>query len=173
MTRPQTRARTTHVRAFAMEYFPSHAGGDRAAFAGKTLVLPAVGHGNVGQLAVDLMIQTLVVDRLASGKSRLGCLDHPSVLPCVGTDAFAPIGEGRGTTNGGGPVPTPGNDERRGSSSVVPRSGGSLATSLELHGDETALPGVVFLQQRGDVVERQIESIRDRSRGLHRNVQVR
>ena len=72
MTRPQTRARTTHVRAFAMEYFPSHAGGDRAAFAGKTLVLPAVGHGNVGQLAVDLMIQTLVVDRLATGKSRLG-----------------------------------------------------------------------------------------------------
>jgi hypothetical protein len=114
MTRPQTRARTTHVRAFAMEYFPSHAGGDRAAFAGKTLVLPAVGHGNVGQLAVDLMIQTLVVDRLASGKSRLGCLDHPSVLPCVGTDAFAPIGEGRGTTNGGGPVPTPGNDEPAG-----------------------------------------------------------
>ena len=48
MTRPQTRARTTHVRAFAMEYFPSHAGGDRAAFKGKTLVVPAVGHGNVG-----------------------------------------------------------------------------------------------------------------------------
>ena len=152
MTRPQTRARTTHVRAFAMEYFPSHAGGYRAAFAGKTLVLPAVGHGNVGQLAVDLMIQTLVVDRLASGQSRLGCLDHPSVLPCVGTDAFAPIGEGRGTTNGGGPVPTLGTTTGGDLHRSCRDLGGSLATSLELHGDETALPGVVFLQQRGDVV---------------------
>jgi proteasome assembly chaperone 2 len=119
-----------------MEYFPSHAGGDRAAFAGKTLVLPAVGHGNVGQLAVDLMIQTLVVDRLASGKSRLGCLDHPSVMPCVGTDAFAPIGGGspraRATDEGG-------------SQSKV------LATALELHGDERVCPGAVFLQLRGDV----------------------
>ena len=136
-----------------MEYFPSHAGGDRAAFAGKTLVLPAVGHGNVGQLAVDLMIQTLVVDRLVSGKSRLGCLDHPSVLPCVGTDAFAPIGVGRGTTNGGAPVPTregttTGGDPHR----SCRDPSGSLTTALELHGDETALPGVVFLQQRGDVV---------------------
>lgn len=136
-----------------MEYFPSHAGGDRAAFAGKTLVLPAVGHGNVGQLAVDLMIQTLVVDRLVSGKSRLGCLDHPSVLPCVGTDAFAPIGKGRGTTNGGAPVPTregttTGGDPHRSCRDPA----GSLTTALELHGDETALPGVVFLQLRGDVV---------------------
>ena len=122
-----------------MEYFPSHAGGDRAAFKGKTLVVPAVGHGNVGQLAVDLMIQTLVVDRLApgaSGASRLGCLDHPSVMPCVGTDAFAPIGGGfpraRATDEGG-------------SRSNV------LATALELHGDERVCPGAVFLQLRGDV----------------------
>jgi len=122
-----------------MEYFPSHAGGDRAAFKGKTLVVPAVGHGNVGQLAVDLMIQTLVVDRLApgaSGASRLGCLDHPSVMPCVGTDAFAPIGGGspraRATDEGG-------------SQSKV------LATALELHGDERVCPGAVFLQLRGDV----------------------
>ena len=140
-------ARTTRVpfvpvappRPRAMEYFPSHAGGDRAAFKGKTLVVPAVGHGNVGQLAVDLMIQTLVVDRLApgaSGASRLGCLDHPSVMPCVGTDAFAPIGGGfpraRATDEGG-------------SRSKV------LATALELHGDERVCPGAVFLQLRGDV----------------------
>ena len=108
-----------------MEYFPSHAGGDRAAFKGKTLVVPAVGHGNVGQLAVDLMIQTLVVDRLA-----------PGVMPCVGTDAFAPIGGGspraRATDEGG-------------SQSKV------LATALELHGDERVCPGAVFLQLRGDV----------------------
>lgn len=152
MTRPRTRARTTHVLTRAMEYFPSHAGGDRAAFAGKTLVLPAVGHGNVGQLAVDLMIQTLVVDRLASGKSRLGCLDHPSVLPCVGTDAFAPIGEGRAYPPRGGPVPTLGTTTGGDPHRSCRDPGGSLATSLELHGDETALPGVVFLQQRGDVV---------------------
>ena len=128
-----------------MEYFPSHAGGDRAAFKGKTLVVPAVGHGNVGQLAVDLMIQTLVVDRLApgaSGASRLGCLDHPSVMPCVGTDAFAPIGGGdvgqrraRATDEGGS----------QGQKSKV------LATALELHGDERVCPGAVFLQLRGDV----------------------
>jgi len=152
MTRPRTRARTSHVRAFAMEYFPSHAGGDRAVFAGKTLVLPAVGHGNVGQLAVDLMIQTLVVDRLVSGKSRLGCLDHPSVLPCVGTEPFAPIGGNRGTTNGGNPVPTPGPTNGAGPDRSCRDPGRSLATALELHGDETALPGVVFLQLRGDVV---------------------
>ena len=136
-----------------MEYFPSHAGGDRAAFAGKTLVLPAVGHGNVGQLAVDLMIQTLVVDRLASGKSRLGCLDHPSVLPCVGTDAFAPIGGNRGTREQrGAPVPTPGPTNGAGPHRSCRDPSGSLTTALELHGDETALPGVVFLQLRGDVV---------------------
>jgi proteasome assembly chaperone 2 len=88
---------------------------------------------------VDLMIQTLVVDRLApgaSGASRLGCLDHPSVMPCVGTDAFAPIGGGspraRATDEGG-------------SQSKV------LATALELHGDERVCPGAVFLQLRGDV----------------------
>lgn len=130
-----------------MEYFPSRAGGDRAAFEGKTLVVPAVGHGNVGQLAVDLMIQTLVVDRLAhgqsvsaaSGASRLGCLDHPNVLPCVGPDAFAPIG---GETGGetGGEICGERRDRRT-----------TLATALELHGDERACPGVVFLQQRGDV----------------------
>ena len=80
-----------------MEYFPSHAGGDRAAFAGKTLVLPAVGHGNVGQLAVDLMIQTLVVDRLApgaSGASRLGLpgvvfLQQRGDVVCGGSNRFA------------------------------------------------------------------------------------
>lgn len=133
------RSRRVSTPARAMEYFPSHAGGDRAAFKGKTLVVPAVGHGNVGQLAVDLMIQRLVVDRLApgaSGASRLGCLDHPSVMPCVGTDAFAPIGGGfpraRATDEGG-------------SRSKV------LATALELHGDERVCPGAVFLQLRGDV----------------------
>ena len=128
-----------------MEYFPSHAGGDRAAFKGKTLVVPAVGHGNVGQLAVDLMIQTLVVDRLApgaSGASRLGCLDHPSVMPCVGTDAFAPIGGGDVGQRRAGAT------DEGGSQSFQKKV---LATALELHGDERVCPGAVFLQLRGDV----------------------
>ena len=128
-----------------MEYFPSHAGGDRAAFKGKTLVVPAVGHGNVGQLAVDLMIQTLVVDRLApgaSGASRLGCLDHPSVMPCVGTDAFAPIGGGDVGQRRAGAT------DEGGSQSFQKKV---LATALELHGDERVCPGAVFLQLRCDV----------------------
>jgi len=127
-----------------MEYFPSHAGGDRAAFKGKTLVVPAVGHGNVGQLAVDLMIQTLVVDRLApgaSGTSRLGCLDHPSVMPCVGTDAFAPIGGGDVGQRLAGATDEGGSQSKK----------KVLATALELHGDERVCPGAVFLQLRGDV----------------------
>ena len=127
-----------------MEYFPSHAGGDRAAFKGKTLVVPAVGHGNVGQLAVDLMIQTLVVDRLApgaSGASRLGCLDHPSVMPCVGTDAFAPIGGGDVGQRRAGATDEGGSQSKK----------KVLATALELHGDERVCPGAVFLQLRGDV----------------------
>ncbi|PWA41703.1 clast3-related protein [Artemisia annua] len=47
-----------------------------------TLILPALSIGNVGQLAVDLLI--------ASSKAeRIGCLDDPNVLPCVGNDAYS------------------------------------------------------------------------------------
>ena len=49
--------------------------------AGKTLVLPVVSHGNVGQLASDLAIEALRLPRVA-------ILDHAALLPCVGAGAF-------------------------------------------------------------------------------------
>ncbi|GFP85441.1 proteasome assembly chaperone 2 [Phtheirospermum japonicum] len=48
-----------------------------------TLILPALSIGNVGQLAVDLLISSLKAD-------KIGCLDDPNVLPCVGNDAYSP-----------------------------------------------------------------------------------
>ncbi|KAH9610587.1 hypothetical protein KSS87_000872 [Heliosperma pusillum] len=49
-----------------------------------TLLLPALSIGNVGQLAVDLMISTTKAE-------RIGFLDDPNVLPCVGNDAYGPL----------------------------------------------------------------------------------
>ncbi|XP_074338037.1 uncharacterized protein LOC141675226 [Apium graveolens] len=48
-----------------------------------TLVLPALSIGNVGQLGVDLLISCTTAE-------RIGYLDDPNVLPCVGNDAFFP-----------------------------------------------------------------------------------
>ncbi|XP_041993656.1 proteasome assembly chaperone 2-like [Salvia splendens] len=48
-----------------------------------TLILPALSIGNVGQLAVDLLISSLKAEKVA-------CLDDPNVLPCVGNDAYSP-----------------------------------------------------------------------------------
>ncbi|KAJ7551012.1 hypothetical protein O6H91_07G129900 [Diphasiastrum complanatum] len=53
-----------------------------------TLVLPVLSIGNVGQLAVDLLISSL-------GAERIGFLEDPNVLPCVGNDPFGPEPEGR------------------------------------------------------------------------------
>ncbi|KAL6514579.1 hypothetical protein OROGR_020158 [Orobanche gracilis] len=53
-----------------------------------TLVLPALSIGNVGQLAVDLLISSLKAD-------RIGYLDDPNVLPCVGHDAYSPLPLGK------------------------------------------------------------------------------
>ncbi|KAL3843486.1 hypothetical protein ACJIZ3_000889 [Penstemon smallii] len=52
-----------------------------------TLILPALSIGNVGQLAVDLLISSLKAE-------RVGYLDDPNVLPCVGNDAYSqsPLG---------------------------------------------------------------------------------
>ena len=62
-----------------MDWFP---GSDTAeTYAGWTLLLPAVSIGNAGQLAVDLLVQTL----------RLQCagwLDSQQLLPCIGTGAY-------------------------------------------------------------------------------------
>lgn len=46
-----------------------------------TLILPALSIGNVGQLAVDLLISSLKAE-------RIGYLDDPNALPCVGNDAY-------------------------------------------------------------------------------------
>ncbi|GER49859.1 proteasome assembly chaperone 2 [Striga asiatica] len=48
-----------------------------------TLILPALSIGNVGQLAVDLLISSLKSE-------KIGYLDDPNVLPCVGNDAYSP-----------------------------------------------------------------------------------
>ncbi|KAH7660915.1 Proteasome assembly chaperone 2 eukaryotic protein [Dioscorea alata] len=49
-----------------------------------TLLLPALSIGNVGQLAIDLLISS-------TGARRVGYLDEPSVLPCAGNDAYGPV----------------------------------------------------------------------------------
>lgn len=52
-----------------------------------TLILPALSIGNVGQLVSDLLISSM-------GSQRVGYLDDPNVLPCVGNDAYGPIPQG-------------------------------------------------------------------------------
>ncbi|XP_020591789.1 proteasome assembly chaperone 2 [Phalaenopsis equestris] len=52
-----------------------------------TLLLPALSIGNVSQLTIDLLISSLRAKRIAY-------LDEPSVLPCVGNDAYGPLPEG-------------------------------------------------------------------------------
>lgn len=52
-----------------------------------TLILPALSIGNVGQLAVDLLVASTKAE-------RIGYLDDPNVLPCVGNDAYTPTPQG-------------------------------------------------------------------------------
>ncbi|XP_021738530.1 proteasome assembly chaperone 2-like [Chenopodium quinoa] len=52
-----------------------------------TLILPSLSIGNVGQLAVDLLISS-------TGSEKIGYLDDPNILPCVGNDAFGPLPHG-------------------------------------------------------------------------------
>lgn len=66
-----------------MEFHPALDAPRAVSFAGDTLILPVVSHGNVGQLATDLLVASV------TGARRIGCLDHPALLPCVGRDAFA------------------------------------------------------------------------------------
>ncbi|KAK3195601.1 hypothetical protein Dsin_026911 [Dipteronia sinensis] len=53
----------------------------------QNLVLPALSIGNVGQLAVDLLVSSTRAE-------TVGYLDDPFVLPCVGNDAYCPIPRG-------------------------------------------------------------------------------
>jgi len=48
-----------------------------------SLVLPSVGVGNVGQLAIDLLISTLET-------KKIGIVHHPAILPLVGSDPYNP-----------------------------------------------------------------------------------
>ncbi|CAB4290316.1 unnamed protein product [Prunus armeniaca] len=68
-----------------MEFVPEkgkHVNGDSS-----TLLLPALSIGNVGQLAVDLLVASTRAE-------RIGYLDTPYVLPCVGNDAYGPVPNG-------------------------------------------------------------------------------
>ncbi|KAF4366888.1 hypothetical protein F8388_013953 [Cannabis sativa] len=53
-----------------------------------TLIMPALSIGNVGQLAMDLLVSTMKPE-------RVGYLDTPFVLPCVGNDAYVPVPQGQ------------------------------------------------------------------------------
>jgi len=48
---------------------------------------PAVSIGNVGQLTADLLVSSM-------GSEKVGYLDDPYVLPCVGNDAYGPFPQG-------------------------------------------------------------------------------
>nr|POE98986.1 proteasome assembly chaperone 2 [Quercus suber] len=53
-----------------------------------TLLLPALSIGNVGQLAMDLMVSSTRAE-------RIGFFDDPFLLPCVGNDAYGPQPQGQ------------------------------------------------------------------------------
>lgn len=63
--------------------FKSSSNSEPQAFTGWTLVVPGVTVGNVGQLAVDLLLRT-------SGAPLCGYLSHEGLLPFVGVD---PLGD--------------------------------------------------------------------------------
>eukprot|EP00250_Pteridium_aquilinum_P015976 c22869_g1_i1 orf=102-953(+) len=69
-----------------MEFFPL-ANKQSAKQEPVTLVVPALSIGNVGQLAVDLIISSLQAH-------KVGYLDDPCVLPCIGNDPFGSIDRG-------------------------------------------------------------------------------
>lgn len=64
-------------------FFKARAGVDSALtdFTGCTLVLPAVSCGNIGQLAVDLLLCSLVKNKAASGIERVGTILSRFVEP--------------------------------------------------------------------------------------------
>jgi hypothetical protein len=72
-----------------MSFVP--APGAPTSFDGWTLVVACAGHGNVGQLAADLLINTLQL-------SHAGSLASRHVLPCCGNDALGDAPRGALTT---------------------------------------------------------------------------
>lgn len=57
-------------------------------FAGKTLVLPAVSFGNVGQLAVDVLVSTSLHGSTQDAAERIGEFQSRHVLPVAGADPY-------------------------------------------------------------------------------------
>ncbi|XP_004300040.1 PREDICTED: proteasome assembly chaperone 2 [Fragaria vesca subsp. vesca] len=68
-----------------MEFIPEQ--GKNVLADSSTLILPALSIGNVGQLAVDLLVASTKAE-------RVGYLDTPFILPCVGNDAYGPVPQG-------------------------------------------------------------------------------
>lgn len=48
------------------------------------IIQPALSIGNVGQLAVDLLVSSMRA-------ARIGYLDDPFILPCIGNNAYEPL----------------------------------------------------------------------------------
>lgn len=69
-----------------MEFYSEE--GKQSSPGSSTLILPALSIGNVGQLTVDLLIASLKSE-------KIGYLDDPNVLPCVGNDAYTPSPPGK------------------------------------------------------------------------------
>lgn len=69
-----------------MPFFRASGEGIELRFAGSTLLVADVSRGNIGQLAADLLITTLQMQ-------RVGYFDDPDVLPAVGLSSpFVPTG---------------------------------------------------------------------------------
>ena len=64
-------------------------GAPSPSFEGHTLVLPAVSHGNVGQLALDLLVNTLLAQ---TALERVGYLNSSNVLAVAGNATWSTLG---------------------------------------------------------------------------------
>jgi hypothetical protein len=64
-----------------MRFITCSPDGTAPSFAGSKLCLPSITIGNVGQLAVDLLINSLVAP-------RVGFLEDADLLPCAGRDPY-------------------------------------------------------------------------------------
>ena len=79
-----------------MEFHPVSGASSSVSFAGDTLILPVVSHGNVGQLATDLLVASLA-GRRASGASIIPRCSRASAatrsatmqVPAAGTSRSA------------------------------------------------------------------------------------
>ncbi|TMW67318.1 hypothetical protein Poli38472_012434 [Pythium oligandrum] len=73
-----------------MEFIASQENGDASAFHGDTLVVPTVSYANLGQLTVDLVVNTLLHHAKASNTEvvKIGHLFSTAMPPMVGAAAF-------------------------------------------------------------------------------------